>query len=131
GVANLAGDVQMAGAGTLKFTGTAGLNKLALHGAGDKAPVLRLGQFSLQGIALDLAKRQVSAQQARIADVATDVRRRADGALDLQSLLVPQPAAKAAAPSKPAAAPWTARIARVELSGGTLGLADAGSGVSL
>lgn len=150
GTADLALDLLMSADKGLSLTGDAGLASLALADATAAAgapPVLKLEKLGLNGLALDLAKRQLSAQQLLAGGLDTALRRGTDGQLDLQRLLVPAGGAReggAAPAAKPAPADpkgkagaatteaaWAVRIARTELSGSSLAFSDETSGLAL
>ncbi len=90
-------------------------------------------------VALALDRIDVFGRDIRIASLAidapvVDVRRRADGTLELAQPLLepaPRPVARGTAAAKPAGAapekPWTATVAKATISKGTVALADEGS----
>lgn len=152
GTATLGGDIEMADGKGLRFAGEAGIADVAVHAAGAEASpdakaaaaLLKLARFALQGIAVDLDKRQVLAQKAQITGLETGATRDASGKLDVQKLLVEtapgagKPAAAEPVAAKPAAgkpatqeAPWSVRVARTEIGSSSVGFADAASGVAL
>lgn len=152
GTASLGGEVEMAEGKGLRFAGEAGIADVVVHDATADAskdakaaaPLLKLARFALQGIAVDVDKRQVLAQKAQIAGLETGAKRDASGRLDVQKLLVEAPSAAgkpmAAKPAtvKPAAGkpaakevPWSIRVARTEIGSSSLGFTDAPSGVAL
>ncbi len=155
GTASLGGDVEMSEGKGLRFAGEAGIADVVVHDAsaeaakdatkaGATAPLLKLARFALQGIAVDVDKRQVLTQKAQITGLETSAKRDASGRLDVQKLLVETPpgavkpvaaelvAAKPAT-GKPAAqeTPWSMRVARTEIDSSSVGFADAASGVAL
>jgi len=132
GEATLTGELSQGDKTPLRFAGDAGISDVSLVQTGDTPrPVMKLKDFALQGIALDVPGQQLSVQQARIAGLAMDVKRDADGKLDLQDLLVPASTQVATGAASTPAAPWKAHIARVELSDSSLSVADAGLGQTL
>lgn len=145
GTADLALDLQMKEGKGLTLAGEGGIGNLALAEAGNDSagatPLVKLARLGLQGIAIDLDRRQFVAQKLQLNGLDAALRRAADGQLDLQRLLAAAPgatpaaapaAAPAPAPAGSAADPaWTARIARAELAGSNLAFTDAASGIVL
>ena len=108
-------------------------------GVAPEATLATLAKLELQGIALDLQAKRVSAKLLRCDGLTLAMQRNADGTLNLERLLRQPPiageqdatngkTAKAAAAT--ADAPWAISVARTELVEGNLSFSDAGSGVS-
>ena len=102
------------------------------------APAAALGRFELQGVALNLQTKQVSAKLLRIEGLALAMQRNAEGTLNLERLLRQPQTANAPSTTngntaKTASAttdtPWAISVARTELVEGNLSFSDAGSGV--
>ncbi|HET8743988.1 MAG TPA: DUF748 domain-containing protein [Ramlibacter sp.] len=96
------------------------VDRLALgrEGAG-KEPFAALASVRLEGVNADLASRELAVAAVRLQDGHVDVRRDAQGELDLAQLALPASAPAAAAPAAPVAdapTPWQLSIGEVQLA---------------
>ena len=108
------------------------LTGLALSGAKDTAPAIRLERLALSNGRFDLDKRQLDIGEIALNGGHVHLNRSADGRIDLQDWL-PDPAASpdkplAAAPKStaPAPAPWRVNLKRFALDGLGVRLTDRG-----
>ncbi|MBL8488155.1 MAG: DUF748 domain-containing protein [Rhodocyclaceae bacterium] len=103
----------------------AGIDGLALKGEQATAPAVALDRIEMKDGRFDLAGRTLAIGEITLGGGRLDLRRRADGRLDLQDWLKPSTPAQ---PEKPAAAaggaPWKLELARFALDGLALHLAD-------
>jgi uncharacterized protein involved in outer membrane biogenesis len=94
----------------------AAVEALALAPAGSRKRIASLSHLALEGVAADLLRREGTIARVRLADGRLDLRRDANGSVDVAALLAPRgpaaaPAGQAAAPAQP----WTLEVQRIEL----------------
>jgi uncharacterized protein involved in outer membrane biogenesis len=110
----------------ITLTGSARLDGLAVARR-DDSPLAAVRSIDVNLGALDVLARSVRVNKIVIDAPELDLRRHADGALELQQLFTPAkgaPAASAPAASAPAAAPWTWSVNEARLSGGSVRILD-------
>jgi uncharacterized protein involved in outer membrane biogenesis/outer membrane protein OmpA-like peptidoglycan-associated protein len=122
-------------AGTVEDLGLK-LARAAVRQAGaTKAPLVSLDQISVDGVRADLGAHRVAVSRVAVTGGASTVVRAADGSVPLVTMLGPadqrrpgRPSAADAAPPRPAPAasakPWTVTLAKLDLAGHRLAIAD-------
>ncbi len=96
-----------------------GVRGLAVSARGSDTPIARLGGLALEGVDVDFQKLLATAQSLRVSDGMLNVKRGADGDLDVARIFGEGAARKPAAGAAPASGArpgWRAGIAAVEVS---------------
>ena len=101
------------------------IEDLALITAGTDRPFVTVAQLALDGVDADLRARRVSAQALRVAGYTAAARRDASGEVQPRLRLVKEVREEAKK------AEWHVAVAQVDLSGGSVSLADEGAGIAI
>jgi uncharacterized protein involved in outer membrane biogenesis len=106
-----------------------------LQASAPKTPLVSLDRVSVESARVDLGARQVAVSRVAVTGGASTVVRAADGSVPLLTMLGPadqgkpvRPSATVPAPARPApttsAKPWTVSLAKLDLAGHRLAIAD-------
>src|SRR5574338_71287 len=117
------------GGALLSVKGSVALGDVEVQDKAD-APVLKLAGLGVDIDEADITRRHIHLSRVRVEDPQAEVRRLADGSLNLLGLLPPRGAAvpetlPANVPLLAPAKPLSWRVDRIEVAGGRVGLGDA------